>query len=131
LKMPSYLLSCKLAALLAGVLFISYFVFPTQQIAMFGIPASETGEFVARRTGMLLLGFAVLSWSARTAPPSPYRTGFCFAAIVVTGGLAVLGLYELARGFAGPLILIAIAIEIVLAAMFARHVLVGNRQGPA
>ncbi len=80
---------------------------------------------------MLLLGFAILSWSARTAPPSPYRTGFCFAAIVVTGGLAVLGLYELARGFAGPLILIAIVIEIVLAALFARHVLAGSSPDPA
>ncbi len=123
MKMPSYAFSCKVAALLSTLLFVSYFIFPAQQIAMFGIPASESGEFVARRTGILLLGFAILCWSARTAPPSHYRTGFCVAAIVATAGLAVLGLYELARGFAGPLILIAVAIEILLAALFARHVL--------
>ncbi len=124
--MPTYEISCKIAAFLSGVLFVSYFIFPAQQIAMFGIPASETGEFVARRTGLLLLGFAILCWSARTAPPSQYRTGFCLAAIVATGGLAVLGIYELARGFSGPLILIAIAIEIVLATLFARHALAGS-----
>jgi len=93
---------------------------------MFDVPASETGNFVARRATMLFASFSILSWSARSLSPSPYRTGFCYAAITVTAGLAVLGLVELARGFAGPFILVAVGVEIILATLFFLHVLYGE-----
>lgn len=88
---------------------------------LFGVPQSETANLIARRAAMLFLGLAVISWSARSAPPS---RGFSLGIIVAMLGLAAVGSYEFLRGFAGWPILLAVIVEVSVAGLFfkyARH----------
>lgn len=78
------------------------------------------GDFLARRAAMLFLGIAILSFLARDAPASILRNAIAIAFAVMLLGLAATGLYEYARGYAGPGIWIAIVTEVAFAVAFWR-----------
>ena len=60
-----------------------------------------------RRAAMLFLGMGVLAQLSRDAAQSPARQAISFGTGVSMLGLATMGVAELARGFAGPGILLA------------------------
>lgn len=113
--------SCKAVTALFVVLFITLLIMPQFIFWLFGVPQSETADLIARRASMLFLGFAVVGWSARNAPPSPLRSGFSLGIVVMMAGLACTGTYEFLRGFANWPILLAVATECAFALIFLRY----------
>ncbi len=116
----SFSISCKAVAALFVVLFFLLLITPEFIFWLFGVPQSETANLIARRAAMLFLGFSVVSWSARNAPPSPLRTGFSLGIVVSMAGLACTGTYEFLRGFANWPIMLAVATECAFALIFLR-----------
>jgi len=109
------------SAIIAAVLTLVYGLMPGQVYAIFSIDdGGPAAEFISRRAAVLFLGYAVLLWALRNAPPSAERRAVCLAAAVMTGVLALLGTAEVLRGFAGPLTWSVIVLEFALMAGFAR-----------
>ena len=103
-------------------LFLTLLFAPQIIIWLFGVPQSETAELLARRAAMLFLGFAVISWSARNAPPSPLRSGISLGVVAAMVGLACTGIYEFSRDFASWSILLAVVGECAFALIFVRFI---------
>ena len=54
-----------IAAILAGLYGLGFFLVPAQTLAFYGITLDKAGLFVARYLGSAFLGVAVLTWMAR------------------------------------------------------------------
>lgn len=102
---------------------------PKSLLAVLGVPGSESADFLGRRAGMLMLGFAVLSFTGRNAAASTARQAIALAIGVSMAGLAVLSVREYVRGFAGPAILQAAGVEVLFA--FVHLVLWASHRGQA
>jgi hypothetical protein len=85
---------------------------------LFGIEAVSESLLMARRAGFLFVGLSGLYWSVRELSASSMRNGVAKGSILMLMGLALLGLWELGFGIAGPGILLAISTEVVLAVLF-------------
>lgn len=107
-------------AVISSILFVILLFYPEVVFWLFSVAESESGEFIARRAAMLFLGIAVLSWFVRSAADSEARQAICLGIGVSMLSLAVVGLFELTRGFAGIGILLAIAVELVLGLSYFR-----------
>jgi len=99
-------------------LFISLLLFPESLCKDFGITGNESVYFLARRASMLMLGFSVLLFLARNVSPSVARQTIAFAIGLNMAGFALLGSFELIRGFVKSSILSVIVIEILVAAIY-------------
>ncbi len=102
-------------AALAITLFACLLLAPGLVLALFAVPIDAPAGFLARRAAMLFLGFAVLSYLARDVPHSSARQAVAAGVGASMLGLAMLGLAELARGYAGPGILLAVVGELAFA----------------
>lgn len=78
---------------------------------MFGLEVNPLGGFVSRRTAMFMLGAAVLLWLTARSADAQTRRAVAVSMVVTFGGLALMGLGEFLRGFAGPGIFVAIVTE--------------------
>lgn len=74
---------------------------------------------IARRNGVLFLGFAVLASAHREEPEPGVRRRFLLVIGVTMAAMAVLGLVEILRGTIGPGIWLAIAVEMAIAGLAA------------
>ncbi|GLQ18726.1 hypothetical protein [Maritalea porphyrae] len=111
---------CLLTAALSISLFAILLLYPPLIYSIFAIPAHESADLLARRAAMLFLGVAVLSWNFRGANAPQTQRAFSLGTIVMMLGLASVGIFELARGFAGFGILFAIITELAIAAAFVK-----------
>jgi hypothetical protein len=87
------------------------------------INGSDPTLLMARRGAALFLGLAVMLWQARNAERSPTRHAIAVGFSVSCAALALLGTCDVAAGHAGLGILVAVAVEAMLAVTFAvvRH----------
>ena len=110
-----------LAALTAGILILLAFVWMFAADFLLGqlqVPVTESALLVGRRMAALFLGLAVMFFIGQAAEPSVARTALSAGVIVACIVLAVLGLFELSAGRAGPFILSAVLVEVGLAIGF-------------
>ena len=107
-----------LCAVLAAVLLIA----PNLIYSVFEIPAHESADFLARRAAMLFLGIAVMCSTFRLVEDPAAIRAFSAGMVIIMAGLAGVGLFEFARGFAGPGIFLAIVTEILFVLGFTRFV---------
>ena len=91
---------------------------PQFLLALWSVPASDATSLVCRRSGALFAGIACMLYQLRHAPPSPLRAAVANAVTVACSMLALLGMADFALGHAGPGILLAVAVEVTLAAAF-------------
>ena len=99
-------------------LFISCLLFPESLCKDFGVMGNESVYFLARRTSTLMLGFAVLLFMVRNSASSELRQAIAFSVGLNMAGFALLGTFELNRGFVKVAILGAIVIEVLVAAIY-------------
>jgi hypothetical protein len=99
-------------------LFVSLLLFPESICEDFGIIDSELIYILARRASTLMLGFSVLLFLIKNAPPSVVRQAVAFSISLNMAGFALMGSFELIRGFAKMSILSAIVVEILVAATY-------------
>ncbi|WP_188698129.1 hypothetical protein [Bowmanella pacifica] len=110
------LITSAITLILCIVLFIS----PNLIFTLFGIEPHSSTFFVGRRTAILLLGIALLTFLGRNAPHSEARQAICLSLAISMFALALLGTAEFLRGFAGIGIWLAITTETVLAFVYVR-----------
>ncbi|ABE42070.1 hypothetical protein Bpro_0104 [Polaromonas sp. JS666] len=107
-----------LSALIFFALALTWMLAPGVLLSSWGVDLTSQAGLVGRRGAPLYAGIGVMFLSARNAEPSPARSALLSGAVVTCLLLAVLGTSELVNGHAGPGILVAVAIEIVLAMTF-------------
>jgi len=93
-------------------------VFHRPLLMLIGVQPSVGSAMVARRNAAVFLGLAVLLWLLPTDVPATTRNAIATGLAVAVAGLAGLGLLELACKRAGMWILLAVAVEILLAIGF-------------
>lgn len=106
------------AAALSGVLFLCLLLFPDLIFFIFDVEGGEVARLMSRRAAMLFLGLGTISYLGRKAPTSSLRQAICLGMASCMAGLALVGLFEFVRGFAGVGILLAVATEMLFAAAF-------------
>ena len=105
------------------VLCVILILAPEVIFLIFDVEESNSAFFIGRRAAMLFLGLSVLLWAGRNAPHSESRQAICLGLAVSMFGLAVLGIAEYARGYAGLGIFLAVTTEVALAALYFRVLL--------
>ena len=104
-----------ITASLSITLAIFLLLAPEPIFLIFGVAGNESAYFISRRASMFFVGYAAIALLSRHEPPSASRQSISFGIATSMAGFATLGLLELLRGFAGPGILLPIAVEIFLA----------------
>jgi hypothetical protein len=99
---------------LAGIWLLA----PSLLLSLWDVQDSYPVELMARRGAALFLGIAVMFLSARNAEPSVGRLSLVRGLVVGCLMLACLGILELATGHAGVGILLAVAVELLIAGLF-------------
>jgi hypothetical protein len=106
------------SALLAGCLAFLLIAAPSVFVWMWQIEPGSGTDMVARRCGALFAGIAVILYRVRASGPGPERDAIAIGFAVGCVLLAVTGLQALYSGVAGLGILLAVAVELLLAAAF-------------
>lgn len=128
IKLKKFKIMSMLTSALYFYLFIVLLLFPDSLCKDFGIIGNETVYFLARRASMLMLGFSVLLFLCRNTPPSVVRQAVAFSVSLNMAGFAILGSFELIRGFVKTSILGAISIEVLVAAIYFSFLISDRRQ---
>lgn len=108
------------ATVLTGVLFVILLLAPDLIFWIFSIEGNEAARLLSRRAAMLFLGLAIITYSGRNAQHSVLRQAICLGMAVCMFGLAMTGIFEFARGFAGVGIMLAFAAEVGFGIAFIR-----------
>lgn len=116
-----------LTSLLYFHLFIKLLFFPESLCNGFGVTGNESAYFLARRASMLMMGFSVLLFLLRNIPPSAVRQAISFSVGLNMTGFAIMGFFELMRGFVKTSILGVIAVEVLIAAIYFTFLLSDRR----
>ena len=72
-------------AIIAAVFGIAFVIVPGQTLAPYGVSADAPFRMVAQLFGAALVGFAVLTWSARKATTSEARKAIVVALFISNG----------------------------------------------
>ena len=105
-------------AVVAVVYGIAFVLVPAQVLSLYGITGGAPVEFMSQLFGAILIGFAVLTWSARNAADSDARRSIVlalFVAFVISFIVALMGALE---GFMNPLSWLTVAIYLFFASCF-------------
>ncbi|WP_435205878.1 hypothetical protein [Tateyamaria sp. 1078] len=101
--------------MLFSVLAVAFFAVPNVVTAAWGLMLAGDAAFMGQRLAAAFAGFAVMLFLVRDAPPSPARRALASGvatALLLVAGVGVLGM---AQGVVGGGILLAIAVELVIA----------------
>jgi hypothetical protein len=79
---------------------------------LFGAAGNETAYFVARRTSMFFMGYAIISFYSRTAQPSTIRQAISLGIALSMLGLSILGIFEFVHGSVGIGVFLAVSLEV-------------------
>ena len=105
-------------AILAIVYGIAFVLVPARVLSMYGLAVNETTTYISQLSGASLLGYAVLTWSARNVPDSDARRAIVLAAFVSDAVAFVVALIGQLAGVANSLGWILVAICLLLALGF-------------
>ena len=105
-------------ALICITLCLTLMFAPTIIYWLFGLDGNALGDFMTKRAGVLFLGLAILCFASRntTSPEVIQLVSLSLGVAMLV--MALLGVFELARGNAGLGILLAVVAELIIAALF-------------
>lgn len=109
-----------MVAMVCLVLFALLLLAPASYVGTYGVASDTEVAFMVRRASPMFLGFAVMSWLARNAGPSPLRNALAWGLVAAFTGVALTGIAAFARGEADSVILVAAVGELLIAALFLR-----------
>lgn len=107
-----------ITSVIAIIIFISLLFVPAPIFMLFEIDGNESAYFISRRAAMLFLGIAVISYFSRNAQNTDTRQSILLGLTLSMFGLAILGVVEFVRGFAGVGIFLAVGTELFLAVSY-------------
>lgn len=105
-------------AALCVLLALTWGLVPDRLLATWDIEYSLAAGLIARRTAVLFAALAVMFFLVRNEAPSVARNALTHGFMVGCWGLAVLGFSEWLNGHAGPVILLAVVVELALGLAF-------------
>jgi hypothetical protein len=108
------------SAILVLALGLGYLFAGAFMVGRWQIEPTDGVLLLGRRIGGLYLGLSVMFFLAKSAPVSVTRTALSAGTAVALSLLALLGVYELTAGHAGPGILVSVVIESLLALGYIR-----------
>lgn len=103
-----------ITACITLVLCLILLLYPEIIFSIFQITEHDSAFFMGRRAAMLFAGIAIFSWVGRNAVNSESRQAICIGLSISMFSLAILGIFELVRGFTGIGIGLAITTEFVI-----------------
>jgi hypothetical protein len=109
-----------ITAICALALGLGFLFVGALMVGRWQIQSTESVLLLGRRIGAIYLGLSVMLFLARSSPVSVTRTALSAGAVVLLSLLALLGVYELTAGHAGPGILVSVVIESLLALGYIR-----------
>ncbi len=102
-------------AIVAFALGVGYLFVGTLVVGLWQVQPREGVLLLGRRIGALYLGLSVMYFFAGSSPVSVTRTALSAGTAVALLFLALLGVFELSAGHAGPGILVSVTIESLMA----------------
>ena len=105
-------------ALITTLVAFQLLFMPDHIFTGFGLTGNEEAFFIARRAAMLFIGFSLLLFLECNRPSSPSRRSLCISISCFMLLLALLGIYEYLRDYAGQGIMLAVAIELCISAAY-------------
>jgi hypothetical protein len=72
-------------AIVAVVFGIAFILVPAQMSSLYGVTADEPQKYIGQLFGAALIGFAILTWSARNAADSDARKAIVLALFIGDG----------------------------------------------
>lgn len=108
----------RLTAYLAFALCAGLLIAPGLFVTLFGLEPSLGGEVMARRAGVLFAPIGLIYLQLGKSNDPQLRRALLSAGTVLMVPMGLLGLTELLLGRAGPGILVAVAVEAVLALLY-------------
>jgi hypothetical protein len=106
-------------AVIAGLFGLGFVFVPAQLLAQYGLEVNAGFALIAQLFGAALIGYAVLTWSARTAGESDARRAIVFALFIGDAVAFVLALMAQLKGLVNNLGWSTVAIYLLLAIGFA------------
>lgn len=129
-KTPMNLTFRRVAIVSAFVCFalaLTWTLTPDLLLSTWDVEFCDAAGLVGRRGAAMFAGIGIVFFSARDAEPSSARDALVAGFVFSCFALAALGVFEYVTGHAGPGILSAVVVEIVLALAF----LYASRKKPA
>ena len=105
-------------AIIAAVFGIAFVLVPAQVITLYGLTVDAPLKYVGQLFGAALVGFAILTWSARNATDSDARKAIVLALFVSDGVGFIVALIGQLAGVVNSLGWSTVAIYLVLAVGF-------------
>jgi hypothetical protein len=105
--------------IIAAIFGIAFVLFPGQTLALYGVSTDAAFRLVAELFGAALVGYAVLTWSARKAAASEARNAIVLALFVTDGLGFILSLVGQLQGIPNALGWLDVVIYLLLALGFA------------
>lgn len=102
-------------ALIYGIAFV---LVPVQVLSMYGVAGDAPVAFMSQLFGATLIGFAVLSWSARNAVDSDARRAIVLALFIAFAVGFMVALMGALEGFMNPLSWLTVVIYLFFASCF-------------
>jgi hypothetical protein len=106
-------------AVIAGVFGLAFIFVPAATLSVYGVTADAQFAMVGQLFGAALLGFGLLTWSARNAADSEARRAIVFALFVSDAAGFVIALMAQLRGLVNVNGWSTVVIYLVLALGFA------------
>lgn len=91
---------------------------PQVYLRLFVVEYEAGMDFAARRFAPAVLGLGILALYARNLPQGRFLTVFCLVTGLAFLGVAATGLHAWSNNLAQPAIVVAAAIEVILAILF-------------
>ncbi len=110
-----------IAAVVSLIFGLADLLAPAQLNAMYGVELSPNTTFLARLFGVSLIGYGVLAWLVRNAPPSESRSAIVTAFFVSLGLGFLVSLWGQLTAEFSPLGWSTVVLYFLLAAGFAYH----------
>lgn len=115
---PTYRSVCILSAGIAVFLSLSYLLIPGLVLQLFGVPQSESANLMSGRAAILFAALGMIYWFTRDTHHRPTRIAVLKSSALAMTAMLVFGLWQVTRGFAGPLHLTASSVEAVYLVAF-------------
>lgn len=116
--MHGFYILTTVAAVICFVLAATWLLAPQVLFSILGLDYSYPAGLVSRRSAALFAGVGVMLFLARHAAPSPSREALSIGFVVACLVLAGLGILEFIKKRVSIAILLAVAVEVLLAAAF-------------
>jgi hypothetical protein len=114
----SFYILASVAAVICFILAATWLLAPQVFFSILGLDYSQPAGLVSRRSAALFAGIGLMLFLARNAQPSPSREALSIGFVVACLVLAGLGIFEFIKKRVTIAILLAVVVEVLLAAAF-------------